>query len=139
MCTKQVIDFLAQKLMWQTAPQTRADLCVSLGIYSKQVVDFLAQKPVGKAAPQTCADLYVPLGIYSHRAYLQPLFASINATLLNQTIVYNGKGFLVEEPVGRRINKWRSFVEELSYEDERKLFAGLRKMGYDRAHGDQVQ
>lgn len=98
---------------------------------TKQVIDFLAQKLMCKAAPQTCADLDVPLGIYSHRAYLQPLFASINATLLNQTIVYNGKGFLVEEPVGRRINKWRSFVEELSYEDERKLFAGLRELGYD--------
>jgi hypothetical protein len=95
-------------------------------------MDFLAQKLMWKAAPQTCADLYVPLGIYSHRARLQPLFTSIGAALLNQTIVYNGNWFRMEEPVGES-NQWRWFVNKLASKDERKLFVGLREMGYERA------
>jgi hypothetical protein len=87
-----------------------------------------------ETSPVTNAgELYVPLGIYSHRARLTELFASIDATLNNQSITYKNKSYVVQQPLFGGKNQWAEFVAQLPAADERRLRAELIRIGYRRA------
>lgn len=56
----------------------------------------------------------LPFGIYSVREQLKTVLSGIGARTVNQSIIYNRKGYLIEYPVGRQINKFSEFTEQLS-------------------------
>ena len=80
--------------------------------------------------PSCAAVTHVPFGIYSVRARLKPFLTAIGATTGNQTIVYKAKGYHIEYPVGRQINEFSKFAEQLSGRHNFVLHAGLMVCGY---------
>lgn len=72
----------------------------------------------------------LPFGIYSCREKLKTVLSVIGAHAGNQSITYNGKAYLIEYPVGRRINEFSKFTEQLSSRHNFVLYTALLAFGY---------
>lgn len=72
----------------------------------------------------------IPFGIYSVREQLKTVLRGIGACTGNQSIIYNGKGYLIEYPVGRPINEFSKFTDQLSTRQNFVLYTALLEFGY---------
>ncbi len=68
--------------------------------------------------------------IYSVREQLKKVLSGIGARTSNQSIIYNGKGYLIEYPIGRSINEFSKFTEQLSSRHNFVLYIALLEFGY---------
>lgn len=83
-----------------------------------------------RCVPHCSAVQNLPFGIYSVREKLKTVLSGISARTVNQTIIYNGKGYLIEYPVGRPINEFSKFTEQLSSRHNFVLYTALLAFGY---------
>ena len=83
-----------------------------------------------RCVPNCSSVRNLPLGIYSVRERLKTVLSGIGARTGNQSIIYNGKGYLIEYPVGRQINEFSKFTDQLSSRHNFVLYMALLEFGY---------
>lgn len=83
-----------------------------------------------RCVPHCSAVQNIPFGIHSVREKLRTAVSGIGARAGNQCIIYNGKGYLIEYPVGRQINEFSKFAEQLSSRHNFVLYTALLAFGY---------